>query len=70
MRSISLFFYHFLSGDADRALCIRYLMADIANVSQAEVQSIYDAICKTRANILTRLLCVSLSTLFLYTGRR
>ena len=32
-------------------------MADIANVSPEEVQALYDAICKTKSNILTRLLC-------------
>lgn len=35
---------------------IAYLMADIADVSQEDVQSIHDRIKKTRANIITRLL--------------
>lgn len=35
-------------------------MADIADVSKQEVQAIYEAIQKTKANILTRLLCASL----------
>lgn len=34
-------------------------MADIADVSKQEVQAIYEAIQKTKANILTRLLCAS-----------
>lgn len=34
-------------------------MADIADVSKEEVQAIYEAIQKTKANILTRLLCAS-----------
>lgn len=35
---------------------IAYLMADIADVSQEDVQAIHDRISKTRANIITRLL--------------
>ncbi|KAL7416916.1 hypothetical protein BDY24DRAFT_207427 [Mrakia frigida] len=35
---------------------IAYLMADISNVSPQEVQSIYDAISATKANIHTRIL--------------
>lgn len=35
---------------------VAYLMADIADVSQQDIQSIHDRISQTRANILTRLL--------------
>jgi D-3-phosphoglycerate dehydrogenase len=35
---------------------VAYLMADISNVSQEDIQSIHDRINKTRANIITRLL--------------
>lgn len=35
---------------------IAYLMADIADVSEADIQSIHDRISATRANIITRLL--------------
>ncbi|KZW01951.1 hypothetical protein EXIGLDRAFT_708543 [Exidia glandulosa HHB12029] len=35
---------------------VAYLMADIADVTPRDVQSIYDRISQTRANILTRLL--------------
>jgi D-3-phosphoglycerate dehydrogenase len=35
---------------------IAYLMADIADVSEEDIQSIHDRINKTRANIITRLL--------------
>ncbi|KAJ9123688.1 hypothetical protein QFC24_003459 [Naganishia onofrii] len=36
---------------------IAYLMADISGVGEEEVAAIYEAICDTRANLLTRLLC-------------
>lgn len=35
---------------------IAYLMADISNVSEADVQDLHDRLNKTRANIITRLL--------------
>jgi len=35
---------------------VAYLMADIADVSEEDIQSIHDRINKTRANIITRLL--------------
>ncbi|KAJ9123397.1 hypothetical protein QFC22_001599 [Naganishia vaughanmartiniae] len=35
---------------------IAYLMADISGVGEEEVAAIYEAICDTRANLLTRLL--------------
>lgn len=35
---------------------IAYLMADISDVSQEDVQSLYDQISRTKANIITRLL--------------
>ena len=38
---------------------IAYLMADISNVGEEEVEEIYNSIRKTPANILTRLLCES-----------
>jgi D-3-phosphoglycerate dehydrogenase len=39
---------------------IAYLMADISNVGEEEVEEIYNSIRKTPANILTRLLCKSI----------